>query len=388
MARNDSLSNYLQDVGNAIKEKLGTNEEILATDFDTRIREIKSGSDFSINGIIKEYRIAAGENVSAGDFVEFCQGYTNFCNSDYLIEDKYSGENLSAEILSDNRIFIAHSKCYGGDTTFCLAGALCKINENEKSINILSNVVLDSMSRSGVHIKTLLLENDRVAIFYDTDSTNDQDVYGMICSFANNNINIDCKSGSYCYSRPAYSMNAIKIKEGQIFFSTTRYNNFPLIGMLVNYSSTTLSFGTTVVLSTVERSGQSQIACLCGEDSVFIANGGNSAYYLWGMVCSCKNDVITAGNNIIIDNTANGIGNEGNIRLFKIKEEIGLLYRYTQDGICSQNVVYINVDNNANTFTATVPTIFLTSTTLTGWQFVEYIEPTSELLLIRNKVIR
>lgn len=51
MARTDSLSNFLTDVANAIREKKGTSTPIVASNFDTEIQNIQSGSNIS-KGII------------------------------------------------------------------------------------------------------------------------------------------------------------------------------------------------------------------------------------------------------------------------------------------------------------------------------------------------
>ena len=43
MARTDTLGNFLTDVADAIREKKGTNEAIVASDFDTEIENLPSG---------------------------------------------------------------------------------------------------------------------------------------------------------------------------------------------------------------------------------------------------------------------------------------------------------------------------------------------------------
>ena len=48
MARTDTLKNFLTDVANSIREKKGTSDKILASNFDTEIQNIQSGSEESI----------------------------------------------------------------------------------------------------------------------------------------------------------------------------------------------------------------------------------------------------------------------------------------------------------------------------------------------------
>lgn len=75
MARIDNLPNFLTDVADAIREKTGITESIPVCEFDAKINEISTGID--IDGIIKEYTVAAGATVNAGDFVKYMNGYRN-----------------------------------------------------------------------------------------------------------------------------------------------------------------------------------------------------------------------------------------------------------------------------------------------------------------------
>ena len=47
MARIDNLTNFLSDVASAIRNKKGTTDTILASNFDTEIASIESGVDLN-----------------------------------------------------------------------------------------------------------------------------------------------------------------------------------------------------------------------------------------------------------------------------------------------------------------------------------------------------
>ena len=70
MARNDNIPNFCTDVANAIRNKLKITDEILASEFDTKIREINTGT--GINGQIAEY--TAGGEINKGQFVKLIDG--------------------------------------------------------------------------------------------------------------------------------------------------------------------------------------------------------------------------------------------------------------------------------------------------------------------------
>ena len=47
MARTDTLNNFLTDVANSIRTKKGTNDTILASNFDTEIESIETSENLS-----------------------------------------------------------------------------------------------------------------------------------------------------------------------------------------------------------------------------------------------------------------------------------------------------------------------------------------------------
>ena len=126
MARTDSLNNFLTDVADAIRIKTGSTEQIQASQFDTEIESINTG--ITPNGIIESYYAYAGENISAGDFVQFINGAGETIDYGTSVDTQVNtGKNtskiMSAAELSDNRVFIT----YGNDSTY-LYGVIITIN--------------------------------------------------------------------------------------------------------------------------------------------------------------------------------------------------------------------------------------------------------------------
>lgn len=71
MARIDNLNNFLTDVATSIKNKAGLTE-ITPANFDTAINNISTGLE--PQGLLQEYYVAAGKNITPGTFVEFVNG--------------------------------------------------------------------------------------------------------------------------------------------------------------------------------------------------------------------------------------------------------------------------------------------------------------------------
>ena len=74
---------------------------------------VKGGLD--INGIIQGYYVYAGENISAGDFVEFVNGVAGKVNAGQIIETSYETQVRRATSVPCNGV--AKTSGIGGDET-------------------------------------------------------------------------------------------------------------------------------------------------------------------------------------------------------------------------------------------------------------------------------
>lgn len=66
------------------------------------VGKINTGG-LNIRGIVEEYKVAAGENVRAGDFVEFVNNY-----DDTFLSNNIYHKAISAVTLNENKVFIAY----------------------------------------------------------------------------------------------------------------------------------------------------------------------------------------------------------------------------------------------------------------------------------------
>lgn len=102
MARTDSLTNYLTDVAEAIKEKKGDDTPINASTFDSEIINLpgRSPTAIDIKGVVNTY-IVGGVAINEGEFVKYA-GYTA---QSYAAFNK-SGAAHSATFYIGNHTFI------------------------------------------------------------------------------------------------------------------------------------------------------------------------------------------------------------------------------------------------------------------------------------------
>ena len=115
--RTNSFPNFLEDVTNITKEKLGRTNNILMEDLDSKIEQI--GAQIEVNGINKNY--LAGEDIRANSFIE---SYTE--NSVTKIRE-YSG-----------RVIVGFSKtnANAGDTVSITVPGVTIVSELQTSVDL------------------------------------------------------------------------------------------------------------------------------------------------------------------------------------------------------------------------------------------------------------
>lgn len=118
-------------------------------------------SGTNINGIIKDYHAYAGENISAGDLVEFINGVASQTTTIKTTSNTTFYDNVVAPIsavkLNDNSVFVA----YGDDGSSKLGAKVLTINDENITVGteyILEKAVYD--------ISTTLVSANKVAICF------------------------------------------------------------------------------------------------------------------------------------------------------------------------------------------------------------------------------
>lgn len=97
----------LTSIADAIREKKGTTERIPVTSIANEITDV----GVSINGIVKQYKVNAGETVNAGDFVEFVRKYDNNEITNAIPEE------LLVQRIDNNRVIVAYSASSNSNST-------------------------------------------------------------------------------------------------------------------------------------------------------------------------------------------------------------------------------------------------------------------------------
>ena len=115
------------------------------------IGRLNVNNGVNIKGVIEEYTVAAGENISAGDFVSFVNDHgsnTSIVNNSY-----YEGYVISAVALSESKVFIAHSRSTSSGsitTNQYLYAVVCTINGT--TITAETDTLISDYTYSGNYI--------------------------------------------------------------------------------------------------------------------------------------------------------------------------------------------------------------------------------------------
>lgn len=231
-----------------------------------------------INGIIEEYTVASGGNVSAGDFVKFVNEYGTDTQLD-------TGKIKSAVLLNENKVFIA----YGKGNNILLYGIVCTISGT--TITIGTETQLSTDSYSGSTVSAVVLNENKVFIAHRANNY----LNAIICEINETIITTGTDTQISTDNYSGYIISAVKLNESKVFIAHSRTSNYNLNAIICTLSGTTITVGTDTQLSTNNYTGYTISVVALNESKVFIAHSNSSYYNLYGTVCTIEETTITAG---------------------------------------------------------------------------------------------
>jgi hypothetical protein len=265
----------------------------------------------SINGIIKDYYAYAGENISAGDLVEYVNGIAGSTNlgtsvETDLVTSKYAGYKISAVALNENKVFIAHSY----STSYYLYGVVVTIDG--ASLVVGTDTQLNSTTYKGQGISAVALDENRVFIAHGHNS-NTIYLYGMVVTIDGTTITAGTDTAlNTSMAGTGYNISTCLLPNGNVFiahsYGDSSNSGYQLYAMVVTIAGTKITKGTDTAISTVTRTGSYISTCLLPNGNVFIAYGYEKKYYLYGVVCTIDGATITKGANTALNTTLQGAG--------------------------------------------------------------------------------
>lgn len=204
----------------------------------------------------------------------------------------YSSETISAVKLDGNRVFIAH--CYGNNTY--LSAVVCTVSGTTITAGADTSIVLTSYA--GRAISTTLLDNGNVFIAHSYGSN--RYLYGIVVTIDGTTITKGTDTKLIDTSNAGYSVSVEKVGEGEVFIVHSSGSSYTLNTCYCSISGTTVTRGTKYSLSSNEKTGLGIKTKLIEERKIFIAHGYGGANRLYGMILTYTGSTISNGVDVLI----------------------------------------------------------------------------------------
>lgn len=287
-----------------------------------------------IQGIVNQYQIQSGENISAGDFIEFINNYGNNITKGtdtQLNSNNYSGyPPLSAVTLSSNKVFVVSS--YDNSKLY---GQVCTINNS--SITTSSPTTLNSNAGGGSYFNVVALSSNKVFIVHGSGSSDNHLLQGIVCTIDGTTITKGTDTTLSSVEQSGRFSNITILSSNKVFISYGNSTSYCLQGLVCSVNGTTISKGniTTLVSSINSATWIISIATL-SSNKVFISYGGSyGTYKLNALVCTIDNTTITSGTTKeLISNTDNA----RTINVVKLSEDKVFITHGNNSGISNSKL--------------------------------------------------
>lgn len=365
-------------------------------------KEVVSEGELNINGIVKEYQVLAGENINAGDFVEFTKKvsatklnsvsnscYTAPCcvqldKSRVFIAHSYNsskyylyatlvqinGATITATStqlsstagscyrtpscvrLDENRVFIAHTST--SSASAALDGTIVTLNGT--SMKAVKSSISTESGSCYHEPDCVLVDENKVFIGHSSESAG---VAGTLIQINDTAIEIlTTKTFDSTIQANDTGLSCVLVENNKIFmaygYSTFRF----LYGTLVTINGTTMTYRTTSLTHNDPNSCYSRPSCaLLNDNKVFIAHCyNNNSQYLYGTIVQISGTSMTATSHKLNTNTQSCLG--GPACASTGKDKLVVVHHYSESRILTKTEVSID----GTTLSATTTTLDTTAT--------------------------
>ena len=219
-----------------------------------------------------------------------------------IASSSYTGDVISAVALSETSVFIAHSY----NSSPYLYATLCTINGTTVSPKTTTSI--STSAYAGYAISAKLLSDNTVFIAHSRSSG--YDLYGVICTISGTTITVGSDTAINTTNYTGYAISVDVIASNKVFIAHSYSSSYYLYGIVCTISGTSITSGTDTILNNSTVYTGYFVSNICLQDNkVFIAhnsgNFNNGSYYLYAIVCTVSDKTITKGIDTQLD--TNGI---------------------------------------------------------------------------------
>lgn len=226
----------------------------------------------------------SGNTITAGTSVSLCNSTD-------------AGKYAKAVALSDSKVFVAHSY----NTNFQLYGIVCTISGT--TITKGTDTVLSSLRESGATGTSAVALSDSKVVISHKDSNEYSRLSCMICNISGTTITV---ASDTLIDNEQYSglwTNVVKLSDSKVFISHGQGDYCYLWGMVCTISGNTVTAGTDKHIDTGYNRWSAKYTSLVAlsESKVFIAHQIDEG--LAGIVCTLSGTTITLGSSVLLSGT-------------------------------------------------------------------------------------
>lgn len=207
-----------------------------------------------------------------------------------------TGQVISAVKLDEGKVFIAHS--YGSNNY--LYGIVCTINGT--SISKGTDTQLSSATGTGNMISAVVLSDSKVFIAHSYGSG--YMLYGIVCNINGTTITKGTDTQISNVINSGSIISAVKLNKNKVVITHSDGSSFVLLITLVSINDTTLKKEVNLDLGLKTNTGKVISAVALSENKVQITHG-ESNNYLHSMLCDVNGTTITKGNDTQLSSTTN-----------------------------------------------------------------------------------
>ena len=295
-----ALANEAKQLGNSVKQNMVSS--LLSVDSSLPITtsstwdeiidqtgNIHTGID--INGVVEQYKVEAGEDISAGDFVEFINTIGTMRPSSPTVFESAGTTYISAVALNENKVVVNYR-----DTGNSHYGTAIVLSINDTSIIKGEPIVFESAKTD--HISAVKLNENKILVSY-RDVANNNCSTAIILSI--NDMDITTGNPLVFNNSNGTEISAVKLNENRVVVSyRDNGNNTYGEAIVLAINDMVITKGSPIVFNNAGSSYMSNVAL--NENIVLVCyNDNGNGYYGTAVVLTIDDMSITKGSPIVFE---------------------------------------------------------------------------------------
>lgn len=199
-----------------------------------------------------------------------------------IVASAYAGHMFSTCLLSNGNVFISHEF---GSSSYALRAIVVSISGT--TITLGGDTVLSSTAYSGFQNSACLLTDGRVFVAHSYSSS--YSLYGMICTISDKTITVGTDTALIAErEKGGYRIATAALEDNNVFIfcssEEASASKMYLHGMIATILGATITVGADTQLSTTSTTAFAISPLLLNNGNIFVAHSYSTDYYLYAQI--------------------------------------------------------------------------------------------------------